>query len=174
MELVRLDPEVAREEEFTCGDPDLDEFYREDSIEGARELLSVSYAFAEGGELLAFFSVSNDSLRRDQASKPMLRRILSCIPQRKRYSSMPAVKIGRLGVSADSQRCGYGAQILDYLKVWFTTGNKTGCRFLLVDAYNRANVIAFYRENDFEFLTDRDEEEDTRIMYFDLKRFKEE
>lgn len=86
---------------------------------------------------------------------------------------MPAVKIGRLGTSQDLHGKGYGTIVLDFLKAWFTEGNKTGCRFLVVDAYNENNVIKFYKKNGFEFLTSADEEENTRIMYFDLITFGE-
>ena len=55
---------------------------------------------------------------------------------------------------------------------WFTVGNKTGCRFLIVDAYNRSEAVSFYRRNGFEFLTSSDEADSTRIMYFDLITFR--
>lgn len=45
--------------------------------------------------------------------------------------------------------------------------NKTGCRFLTVDAYLK--VIPFYRQNGFEFLSDNDADNPyMRLMYFDL------
>ncbi len=56
---------------------------------------------------------------------------------------MPAVKIGSLGVHVDFARAGVGSRIMDYLKVWFTAWNKTGCRFILVDAHNKPEVVAF-------------------------------
>jgi len=42
-----------------------------------------------------------------------------------------------------------------------------GCRFVTVDAYRSA--LSFYERNDFKYLTTKDEDEDTRAMYFDLK-----
>lgn len=84
---------------------------------------------------------------------------------------MPAVKIGRLGVISSGQSSGCGSRILDYMKVWFTHANKTGCRFLIVDAYNTPRVISFYKKNGFNFLVSNDEKEETRIMYFDLISF---
>ena len=86
---------------------------------------------------------------------------------------MPAAKIGRLGVASAHNRRGYGTKILDFLKYWFSTGNKTGCRFLLVDAYNKDKVTGFYKKNGFQFLTEKDEAEETRIMYFDLTKFQD-
>lgn len=41
------------------------------------------------------------------------------------------------------------------------------CRFVIVDAYRSA--LLFYEKNDFRYLTTKDIDDDTRIMYFDLK-----
>ena len=63
-----------------------------------------------------------------------------------------------------------GSQILIFIKGWFAFNNKTGCRFLLVDAYNRPEVIKFYEKNDFTTVTTKDETKKTRLMFFDLMR----
>lgn len=173
MRLVRLDPEIERGE-FTCGDDDLDEYYRVDSIQGAKELISVSYAIVDDADTTtAFFSLSNDSIKKELLPRSAYKRLLKSVPHGKRYSSMPAAKIGRLGVSSSSSRRGHGTWILDFIKYWFTHGNKTGCRFLLVDAYNTDRPLGFYRKNGFQFLTVEDKSKDTRIMYFDLVKFRE-
>ena len=44
--------------------------------------------------------------------------------------------------------------------------NKTGCRFLTVDAY--AGAVPFYLKNGFIPLNDEDADADTRLLYFDL------
>lgn len=169
-QLLRLNPEIARQE-FTCGDNDLDEFYRVDSIQGAQELLSVTYALIQDGVTIGFFSLLNDSIKTVDLPRSARDRLKKRLPERKRYRSMPAAKIGRIGVCVSKQRRGLGRTILDYLKAWFTVGNKTGCRFLLVDAYNQDNTTAFYTNNGFKFLTHADAKEETRIMYFDLRTF---
>ncbi len=156
---------------FKCGDDDIDEFFHQDSIIGASELMCVTYAWRENGHTVAFFSVSNDAIKREQCPPSAWKRVAKIIPRPKRYASMPAVKIGRLGVSADAQRSKHGSKILDFIKVWFTAYNKTGCRFLLVDAYNKPRILTFYQKNGFDFLTSSDESEETRIMYFDLIKF---
>lgn len=170
VELVRLEAASARPE-FTCGDADIDEFFHKDSIDGTNELLSVTYVWREGGQALAFFAVSNDSIKKEECPPSAFKRLTRILPSRKRYSSMPAVKIGRLGVQKGMRRSGVGSRIMDYLKIWFTEGNKTGCRFLVVDAYNNPEAINFYRKNGFNFLTTKDEKEETRVMYFDLIQF---
>ena len=57
------------------------------------------------------------------------------------------------------------------LQILFLTENRTGCRFITVDAYNNERTIAFYEQNEFRFLSSSDATEDTRQMYFDLKPF---
>ena len=58
--------------------------------------------------------------------------------------------------------------------------NKTGCRFMVVDAYNNKRILRFYIRNGFKFLysdeeqercelqIDRDERLNTRHMFLDL------
>ena len=44
--------------------------------------------------------------------------------------------------------------------------NKTGCRFITVDAYHDA--IPFYKNNDFQYLRKDEYDIVTRLLYFDL------
>ncbi len=77
-----------------------------------------------------------------------------------------------------------GSQIIDYLISWFVhPDNKTGCRFMVVDAYNRPGTIGFYQKNGFHFLysdenlekeafhIDTSQTLNTRMMYLDLIDF---
>jgi hypothetical protein len=50
--------------------------------------------------------------------------------------------------------------------LWFIENYKTGCRFITVDAYSKS--LGFYLKNGFIFMTSKDEDKDTRLMYFDL------
>ena len=60
----------------------------------------------------------------------------------KRIKSYPAVKICRLGIDNSLRGKGIGSMLLDFIKYFFIENNKTGCRFLTVDAYN--NAIPFF------------------------------
>ncbi len=116
--LKRLEPDDPRPD-FDCGDSDLNEFFAVDSISSGKELLSVTYV-AEGddGKAIAFFSVSNDSIKREDVesvSKSRWKKLLKLLPRRKRYNSMPAVKIGRLATCTDMQCLNYGRDILEYI-----------------------------------------------------------
>ena len=95
----------------------------------------------------------------------------------------PSVLIGRLAVSEKFQGKGIESEILDFLKIWFSDShNKTGCRFVIVDAVNESRVVSFYEKNGFNPLFSSEEQEflytggkkgdpvslSTRLMYFDL------
>ena len=172
--LKRLNPEEDRPD-FDCGDDDLNEFFSADSQGWDRQLLSVTYiALDDDNDEIAFFCVSNDAIKKADDTIPdnRYRRVVREVPHPKRISSMPAVKIGRLGVKSSCQSQGIGGDILDYIKSWFTQGNKTGCRYVLVDAYNDPRAIKFYQDNGFDFLLLSDEGDTTRLMFFDLMTFR--
>jgi GNAT superfamily N-acetyltransferase len=158
---------------FNCDDNDLNEFFAIDSIKSTKELMSVTYVVEDNmGELQAFFSLSNDAVKKAEVEKSIIKKILRIIPREKRYSTLPAVKICRLATAANYQSKGTGSEILNYLKFWFTNGNKTGCRFIIVDAYNNPRTLKFYERNGFIFLSS-DPEQTTRLMIFDLATVKE-
>jgi predicted N-acetyltransferase YhbS len=85
--------------------------------------------------------------------------------QRKTY---PALKIGRLAVDVGFKGCGIGSYILNAVETIVQDTRDYGCRFLTVDAYRDA--FGFYLKNGFEFLSSEDETDNTRLMYYDLKR----
>ena len=160
---------------FDCGDDDLNEFFHEDAKKYLDDLLAVTYVFEDGKRTAAFFSVLNDKITNEDAGKnhwftKLVKK--SKIPDRKRRSSYPAVKVGRFGVHKDLRGKGLGSEILDFIKGWFILNNKTGCRYITVNAYNCESVTGFYKKNGFEFLTSTDKEKKTRLMYFDLIRLR--
>lgn len=169
--LKRLNPEDLRPP-FDCDDDDLNEFFIKDSIVSDKELLSVTYVLEQNNKTIAFFSVSNDSIKKENIPKSRFKQLVKPIPHEKRYSSLPAVKVGRFATYKGLQRQGIGTALLDFIKVWFTQGNKTGFRFIIVDAYNKPHTIMFYQKNGFEFLIEEDSDDKTRLIFFDLITFK--
>ena len=142
---------------FDCGDDDLNDFFAIDSVVSAKQLLSVTYTVEIDNVLADFFSLSNDAVKKELLDRPIYNRLTRIILSRKRYATLPAVKIGRLATGVAYQSSGIGSEIIDYLKYWFTDGNKTGCRFIIVDAYNNDKTIHFYLKNDFSFLLPSDD-----------------
>ena len=84
----------------------------------------------------------------------------------KRIKSYPAAKIGRFAVSKTMKGKEIGSSLLEFIKSFFVVDNKTGCRFLTVDAY--ADAVPFYLKNGFIPLCEEDKNDDTRLLYFDL------
>lgn len=167
--LVRLNEDYDIKP-FDCGEKDLNEFLFNDSKEFQREFLAITYLLEKDDITIAYFSLLNDKINIHDLKvedKKAWNKIRKKYPQRKRLKSYPCMKIGRLGVSSDYQGKGIGKMILDYLKVMFISNNRTGCRYITLDGYR--NSLNFYQRNDFVFLTSGDIDDETRLMYFDLK-----
>ena len=154
---------------FDCGDKDLNEYFQKDVLLHKEALIGQTYYFKVTDEIdfpVALIDLCNDSIRLKKFSK------LPDIPENKRYPFLPAVKITRLGVSLPFQRHGVGSHLINMVKHLFITQNRTGCRFLTVDAYNNEDqkAIKFYKKNEFQYFSDKDKNNKTRAMFFDLKR----
>lgn len=78
---------------FDCNDDDLNEFFAVDWIAACQELLSVTYVVEIDNELAAFFSLSNDAIKKVTLEKRIFKRIASPIPRLKRYSTLPVLNI---------------------------------------------------------------------------------
>lgn len=128
----------------------------------------MTYIFEYNGDILAFFSVSNDKITAEDVKDEKLFKKLfkKRMPYSKQFRSYPAVKIGRLAVHHKYQRAKFGGQLIDFIKGMFIDNNRTGCQYITVDAY--AKSLGFYEKNGFKYFTDTDIGKDTRQMYFSL------
>jgi hypothetical protein len=169
---------------FDCGNKDLNEFFVKDAINYSDQLLGKTYCFTldkEPKTIIAAFTVSNDSIKTTHLPSSRKSKVQKRIPHVKTSRSYPAVLIGRLGINKDFARKGLGGEVMDFIKAWFIDAkNKTGCRYIVVDAYNERVPIDFYLKNGFELLfTSEDQEREylklsaesnlkTRLMWFDL------
>ena len=170
---------------FDCGDKDLNEFLLSDAILYSQQLLAVTYCLDRKDETILYFSLSNDKLAAIEVSKSFWRKIKNSFPHDKHRKDYPAVKIGRFAVNSKYQHTAehWGTEALNFIKQWMVTDNKTGCRFITVDAYKQA--VPFYQRNNFFFMG-KDEEErynqekdnpnsdSTFSMYYELSRLREE
>lgn len=174
---------------FSCGNADLDDFFFQDSFDYAAALFGKSYCFyldcEESIEIICAFTVSNASIFTNRLPNARKKKVGAEVPFVKRDLIYPAVLIGRLGVNVKFQHSEehIGTYLLDFIKFWFTEpNNKTGCRYLVVDAYNTEGPLTFYKKNGFNFLFSTEEQEkkyrniassyplETRLMFFDLIR----
>ena len=125
---------------FSCCGPDdddhdLDDFIRDDAERHLRDKMAVTYGvfFPEkilARHPLAFFTLQNDALKIQSIGYP--------------YKTPPAVKIGRFGVGSGFQSQGIGTDVLTMIKDFMCLDNRTGCRYITLDAYNKPRVLLFY------------------------------
>ena len=156
-----------------------------------KELLAVTYAIELKGEIIAMFSLCNDRLdvHDFDDDRKKFKKAAKEIPHTKRgMKHYPAVKIARLAVRKGIESKGLGRSIVVFLQVFFILHNKTGCRFLTVDAYPAS--VGFYEKvgfkqvakapspnpgnlvvaaNESEPMSEEDMEDDPNVlMYLDL------
>lgn len=171
-------------EGFNCGDKDLDDFFANDCFAYARQLLGKTYYYQldqEPHSIVCAFTLANAGIRVSDLPNARRKKIEANIPHAKALKDYPAVLVARLGVSKDFRSKHIGSDVLRQIKYWFLEPfNKTGCRYVLVDAYNNPATLGFYENNGFRtvFSTEKQEREyrhmddasdlNTRLMYYDL------
>jgi GNAT superfamily N-acetyltransferase len=168
-------PDDSFVEAFDCGNTDLNDYFQNDAKKHREELLTETYILQEASIEdifpVALIDFCNDSIRREKIEKVIqTNQELETFIKAKRYHTYPAVKITRFGVCERFQGKNIGSFVLNMVKRLFRTDNRTGCRFLTVDAYNDQNVLKFYQKNDFQFFSRDDKNRKTRALFFDLKR----
>lgn len=175
LKLRKFRAEVDTTKPFDCSDADLNGFLVETSIGMpnatffAKELLAVTYVLEDNdtGNIVAYFSLLNDKVDKEFVDPIIWNRLSRKIPNAKRRSSYPALKIGRLAVCADMKGKDIGTKIINYIQTRYSSNPSSGCRFLTVDAY--LSAIGFYQKCEFTFLVQPEPEDETALMYFDLK-----
>ncbi len=172
-------------EPFICNDSDLCDFFAKDFIKYNQELFGKTYCFTldeNPSKIVCAFTIANDSIKAQLIPKSDRNRLSRKVANQKRgLKSYPAVLIGRLGVALEFEGKGVGRELMDFIKSWFIdANNKTGCRFLVVDSYNKEHPIRYYTKNGFKFIFEDEDEEktysglvteeslNTRLMSFDL------
>ena len=184
---------VADCQQYSCEkDKQIDKFFHEEFSDYEYQLLGKSYCFVTSDEnkIVAAFTVANSSVKVDDMPKSKRNKLNRKIPFSKQRSQYPAVLLAQLAVFDGFEGLNIGKEILDFVKSWFIDPlNKTGCRYLIVDAVNSPKVLQFYLNNGFDFIFASDEEEmeyvsrnvkvdvgevfrETRLMIFDLMALK--
>ena len=152
---------------FNCGDTELNDFIINRAAKYRDELLAVSYVLEENDTPIAYFSLSNDNLSYEKfQQKTSFNRLNRAIDNAKRMKQYPAVKIGRLAIDESHRNSGVGRYLLSLIKSSMIINQKSGCRFITVDACNDA--IGFYEKNGFNMVNTYNPERRTQSMFFDL------
>lgn len=166
-------------------DKDIETFFKAEYKLFSEQLFGKSYGFfvkKDGLELVSAFTVSNSVLPVDSFPRNIRNKINRAVPNAKRRVQHPAVLVGQFVVFDKFRGMKIGDEMLDFIKTWFIApDNKTGCRYILVDAVNHPKVIDFYKRNGFKFIFESIEDEieymqldlepqykRTRLLYYDL------
>lgn len=155
---------------FSCGDDDLDDFIINDAPLYRVALLAVTYLIERNADkkIVGYFSLANDRIAiKDFPSNTEFNKFRKHrFINEKRLTNYPAVKLCRFALGNEIKGQHIGSILLDFMKRYFVSDNKTGCRFITVDAYLTA--IPFYQKNGFLYLNSGDEDKPTRLMFYDL------
>ena len=173
----KFNPDRDTKKPFNCGNADLNGFLLEtdkhhhNATRHAEELLSETYVAVDNNDkIIAYFSLLNDKIERGFTEPSIWNKLSRKIPNAKKRSSYPALKIGRFAIDSNYQHLGIGKELIRIVQMWTAQDKKTGCRFITVDALTCA--IEFYKKCDFFVLQNTEPEKETTPMCFDLKSIK--
>lgn len=180
---------------YVCSkDKQINRFFHDEFTDYDFQMLGKTYCFvtSDKQKMVAAFTIANSSVRVDNMPKSKRNKLNRKIPFAKQRSQYPAVLVAQLAVFDGFSGMNIGKDVIDFIKSWFISPlNKTGCRYLVVDAVNKHKVLQFYIDNGFDFIFSSDEEEmqymskaeqvadsdvyrETRLMLFDLMSLRSE
>lgn len=166
MNLVRFTSEFELSR-FDCGDDDLNGFLVDDAKGFLDKRIANTFILVDEGNVVAYFCLLNDKISKQEVTGNQWRKIKDRFPKGKKFSSYPAIKIGRFAVSSHYQGRNIGTMLMNLIKDRLDTDrNYSAFRFITVDAY--LSAIDFYRKNNFVQLTQQKENNHTRLMFFDM------
>lgn len=166
MKLIRLAQDTELKS-FDCGDEDLNNFLIEDAKGFLEKRIATSFILEDEGNIVAYFCLLNDKISRQEITNSNWKRIKDGFPESKRFGSYPAIKIGRFAVSSSYRGRNIGTDLMNLLKGMLVENpNYSAFRFLTVDAY--LSAIDFYQKNHFKMLSEKIQNEHTRLMFFDM------
>lgn len=171
---------------FDCGRDSVNEFFRKEAQDYQDELFGMTYYFClpeNPTEIVAGFTVANASIFTKRLPNARQKKIGREVHHSKGLINYPSVLLAQLGVDIHCKGNNLGAQIINFVASWFTSSsNKSGCRHLIVDAYDESHLLDFYQRNGLSFFFSSAEQEmqyrswdiekdgplETRLMYRDM------
>lgn len=173
-------------EAFDCGRTSVNEFFHEEAQDYQDELFGKTYYFClpdNPSNIVAGFTVANASIFTKRLPNSRQKKIGFEVHHRKGLINYPSVLLAQLGVDVHYKGNHLGTQIINFVASWFTsTSNKSGCRHLIVDAYDEPHLLDFYQRNGLNLFFSSLEQEtvyrnwnvekdgplETRLMFRDL------
>ena len=170
---------------FDCGRKSINDFFRNDALDYQNELFGKTYLLTprnDLGKVAAAFTVANASIFTRLLPNSRKKKVGYEVRHSKGEINHPAVLLGQLGVDLQYAGQGLGSQIIEFVAQWFAgIQNKSGCRHLIVDAYNEGDLLSFYgncglvpvfgnieQERKYRQLEDDRKPLKTRLLFRDL------
>ena len=171
---------------FDCGRESVNEFFREEAQDYQDELFGKTYYWIHPNyptDVVAGFTVANASIFTKRLPNARQKKIGREVHHDKGLINYPAILLAQLGVDVKYKGHHLGFQIIDFVMQWFTSpDNKSGCRHLIVDAYNESNLLDYYQRNNLNLFFSSVEQEmeyrnwnlekdgplETRLMFRDM------
>ncbi|MCL2156641.1 MAG: GNAT family N-acetyltransferase [Methanobrevibacter sp.] len=170
---------------FDCGNSDLNEFLKEDSLLQKRLMLNTTYLFFLGNDIIGFVTISSDALSIKKLGREYKKRFKD---KNIIYKDIPSIKLGRLAVDKEFQNSGVGDFLIRWLFYYSVNkADELGFRFINIDAYIPS--YKFYEKYHFKPIStdltkdfkkyertkNRDREKANKMtipMFFDLYKLK--
>ena len=166
MEVISLTPDYELTD-FDCGDDQLNKFLFEDAKPSLELRIANTFILEDDGRIVAYLCLLNDKVSKDEIIGSRWKKIRANFPKDKQFRSYPTVKIGRFAVSKDYRGQNIGSWLMDMVKdMLHHSSSHSAFRYITVDAY--LSAVPFYEKNGFVHLTKKDEDEHTRLMFYDM------
>ena len=155
---------------FTCGDTidhkKLDRFLKERAIDHQKDMIGTTIIVHDadlGSQAIGYMTIMADGIAVEEEHKEgFLRNVFM---KNIKYSSYPAIKIGRLAVDKRYQKKGVGRYLFNLAVAIATNINsQVGIRFIVLDSKEMSKEW-YIKKLEFKQLA----ENDPYFLYYDLK-----
>lgn len=171
---------------FDCERKAVNDFFKNEAMSYQEELFGKTYFFVTPDieqNIVAGFTVANASIFTKHLGNSRQKKIGREVHHEKGLINYPAVLLAQLGVDKRFKGNHIGEQIIQYVTAWFTSDdNKSGCRHLIIDAYDETALLEYYKKNGLNLFfssveqemkyrnwnEDKDGRLETRLMYKDM------
>jgi len=171
---------------FDCGRKSVNDFFHNEAQDYQDELFGKTYYWVlpdSPSDIVAGFTVANASIFTKRLPNARQKKIGREVHHEKGLINYPSILLAQLGVDLKYKGFHLGPQIIDFVMDWFTSpDNKSGCRHLIVDAYDEPHLLDFYQRNGLNLFFSSLEQEmqyrnwdvekdgplETRLMFRDM------
>lgn len=186
LEMVTIGDQKLNLQSFDCGRKSVNVFFSQQAQAYQDELFGKTYFYVnpdKPSDVIAGFTVANASIFTKHLGNSRQKKIGYEVHHEKGLINYPAVLLAQLGVDMKYKGNRIGNQIIEFIEDWFTNvNNKSGCRHLIVDAYNEPELLDYYKRNGLNLFfstidqemkyrnwdNKKDGDLETRLMYKDM------